>query len=124
VDQHHQEELRDWAERLAAATNAERRAMGRAILMLLAQIDELQAQLGAASSPVAPAHPGAQHPRPLTSTTAVEAGTRDRRDRRIPPEIPEVVSMRSDKPHPVADTDPISLRQRLRRAAHRNREPR
>jgi hypothetical protein len=98
--------------------------MGRAILMLLAQIEELQAQLGAAPSPATPDHSGTQHHRPITSTTGAEADTYDRRDRGISPQIPDVVNTRPDKPHPIADTDPVSLRQRLRRAAHRSREAR
>ena len=124
MDERHEEELRDWAARLAAATAAERRAMGRAILMLLARIEELQAQLGAASSTVAPDRPGAQHHRPITSTTAAMAEIRDRRGHGISREIPEVVSMRPDTPHLVAGADPISFGERLRRAAHRSREPR
>jgi hypothetical protein len=49
VDDRQQQELRDWGSRLAAASDAERRAMGRAILMLLAHIEALQAKLYAAS---------------------------------------------------------------------------
>jgi hypothetical protein len=45
MDDHEQRELRHWAEQLAAAADAERRAMGRAILMLLAQVEALQAEL-------------------------------------------------------------------------------
>jgi hypothetical protein len=45
VDDHEQRELRRWADQLVAAPDAERRAMGRAILMLLGQVAVLQAEL-------------------------------------------------------------------------------
>jgi hypothetical protein len=40
-----QRELRRWAQQLTAAEDSERRAMGRAISMLLDRIDELERQL-------------------------------------------------------------------------------
>ena len=43
VEQEH--ELRMWAARLAETAEAERRSLGRAILMLLDQIDSLRADL-------------------------------------------------------------------------------
>jgi hypothetical protein len=45
MDERQQQELRDWGERLAAASDGQQRAMGRAILMLLAHIEALQAEL-------------------------------------------------------------------------------
>jgi len=40
-----QRQLRDWADRLCAADDSERRAMGRAIAMLLDRVDELEHEL-------------------------------------------------------------------------------
>lgn len=40
-----QRQLRDWADRLCAADDSERRAMGRAISMLLDRVDELEREL-------------------------------------------------------------------------------
>jgi hypothetical protein len=124
VDDHELRELRDWAERLAAVCDADQRAIGRAILMLLAQIEALQAELDAASRPATQHHPGAQHPLPITSTSGAEGDTGDGRDDGILPELPEVGSMRPDKPHPAAGADPLTLRERLRRAARRSPESR
>jgi hypothetical protein len=44
-----QRQLRDWADRLCAADDSERRAMGRAIAMLLDRVDELERELSHAA---------------------------------------------------------------------------
>src|SRR3954447_8280544 len=49
-----QRELRRWAQQLTAAEDSERRAMGRAISMLLDRIDELERQLHFARQAPAP----------------------------------------------------------------------
>ena len=43
-----QRELRQWADQLCEVDDPERRAMGRAIAMLLDRIDELEKELSAA----------------------------------------------------------------------------
>jgi hypothetical protein len=45
-----QRQLRDWADRLCAADDSERRAMGRAISMLLDRVDELERELARAGA--------------------------------------------------------------------------
>ena len=45
-----QRQLRDWADRLCAADDSERRAMGRAIAMLLDRVDELERELSLAAA--------------------------------------------------------------------------
>jgi hypothetical protein len=45
-----QRQLRDWADRLCAADDSERRAMGRAISMLLDRVDELEHELARAGA--------------------------------------------------------------------------
>jgi len=119
MDERQQQELRDWAERLAAASDAERRATGRAILTLLAQIEALQAELDAASSP-------ATRHEPSRSASL----SRSMADRSKPSTAAEADLLNSDRfeqgrdlaePLPddagaVADTE-VGLRGRVRRAA-------
>jgi hypothetical protein len=86
-------ELRTWAVKLADAGEADRRAMGRAILMLLERIEGLRAELARR-----PAEPdiAAEPPAPAPETTAApEAG-------------------------PDEDTMVVGLRERLRAVTHRN----
>jgi hypothetical protein len=73
VDNVEEHELRTWADALCASADAERRAMSRAILMLLGQIDALKGELEQAqreSHEVAdfelepPAEPAHQPPQP------------------------------------------------------------
>jgi hypothetical protein len=45
-----QQQLRQWADRLCEAEDSERRAMGRAIAMLLDRIDELEQELSVVSA--------------------------------------------------------------------------
>ena len=77
-----QQQLRDWADRLCALDDPERRAMGRAISMLLDRIDELERELESApaSGPPAPAQwlelPVQPEPEPLPEpvATSTEVG--------------------------------------------------
>lgn len=54
MDAGEQRQLRQWAVRLAEAEDPERRAMGRAISMLLDRIDRLEQELSLAAAAVAP----------------------------------------------------------------------
>jgi hypothetical protein len=88
-------ELRQWAVGLARAGEADRRAMGRAILMLLERIDGLRAELDRRpAEPVAPA------------------------------ETPVPVAEAEPEPVPEADADEdtmvVGLRERLRAVTHRS----
>jgi hypothetical protein len=56
MDVGEQHQLRQWADRLAVVEDPERRAMGRAISMLLDRIDQLERELTSAAGP-APAAP-------------------------------------------------------------------
>jgi hypothetical protein len=93
MDPRQEQELRAWAKALTRTREADRKAMGRAILMLLGQIDSLRAELDRAAEPPVAATPQAVTPdEPArtaldesTETLAVyDTGVR-RRDRlRIP----------------------------------------
>jgi hypothetical protein len=92
-------ELRRWAGALGDAGAADRRAMGRAILMLLDRIDSLRAELDR---------------RPAEA---------------VPAEELEPVAETEPEPEPVADADPdaedtmvVGLRERLRAVTHRSRD--
>ena len=92
-------ELRRWAGALADAGAADRRAMGRAILMLLDRIDSLRAELD--RRPAEAEAVAAEEPEPVAET----------------------------EPEPVADADPdaedtmvVGLRERLRAVTHRSRD--
>ena len=117
MDEGQQQELRDWAERLVAASDAERQAMGRAILILLAQIEVLQAELDAASSPATQHQPGAEHRRRATHSNAAEADPLNcdgfEQGRNLVEPLP-------DDAGTVADTE-FGLRERVRSAARRLR---
>jgi hypothetical protein len=54
MDVAEQHQLREWARRLSGVQDAERRAMGRAIAMLLDRIDELERELTSAAAEPAP----------------------------------------------------------------------
>jgi hypothetical protein len=79
MDRTQEQELREWANALTAAREADRKAMGRAILMLLGQVESLRAELDrAAAAPppqTAPAEepPAAEQDEP-TDTIAVYEG--------------------------------------------------
>jgi hypothetical protein len=90
-------ELRRWAGALADAGAADRRAMGRAILMLLDRIDSLRAELDR---------------RPAEAVAAEE---------------PEPVAETEPEPVAGADPDAedtmvVGLRERLRAVTHRSRD--
>jgi hypothetical protein len=59
MDPRQEQELRTWATALAGAQEADRKAMGRAILMLLGQIDSLRAELDRAAAEPPPPPPAA-----------------------------------------------------------------
>jgi hypothetical protein len=88
-------ELRRWAAALADAREADRRAMGRAILMLLERVDGLRAELERR-----PAEPVVAPEAPVPEAEAAAAGA------------PEV--------DPDEDTMVVGLRERLRAVTHRN----
>jgi len=93
VDGAEREQLREWAGALVAGGGDERRSSGRAILMLLDRIDELEREL-AGRGGSRPSGPPPDQP---------------------PPEpLPEV--------EPPEDTQPIGLRDRLRLATGRLHE--
>lgn len=90
-------ELRQWAVALAGTAEADRRAMGRAILMLLDRIDALRAELERASR--------APEPEPVEPAMA---------------EQPTGALPAADPPGEV--TTVAGLRERLGAAVHRIRE--
>jgi hypothetical protein len=88
-------ELRRWAVGLSDARDADRRAMGRAILMLLERIDGLRAELDR---------------RPPEPAMAPE----------IPAPVPETEAAAVPEADPDEDTMVVGLRERLRAVTHRN----
>jgi hypothetical protein len=79
VDRRQEHELRAWATALTSAREADRKAMGRAILMLLGQIESLRSELDRAvaepppppPSPAPAEEPAATGPEESTETIAV-----------------------------------------------------
>jgi hypothetical protein len=71
MDRRQEDELRAWATALTRAQEADRKAMGRAILMLLGQIESLRSQLDRAA-PEPPASPP-----PAPAETEKPAGAED-----------------------------------------------
>jgi len=101
-----QRELRQWADQLCEVDDPERRAMGRAIAMLLDRIEELEKELSAA--PVAALN-GDVEPSGEPSW----------------PEQPDVVEPPRSLAEPISageDTQQLSLRDRLRHAADNLRD--
>ena len=101
-----QRELRQWADQLCEVDDPERRAMGRAIAMLLDRIEELEKELSAA--PVAALN-GDSEPDPEPSWD----------------QQPDVVGPPRSLAEPISvgeDTQQLSLRDRLRHAADNLRE--
>ena len=101
-----QRELRQWADQLCEVDDPERRAMGRAIAMLLDRIEELEKELSAA--PVAALN-GDVEPSGEPSW----------------PEQPDVVGLTRSLAEPISageDTQQLSLRDRLRHAADNLRD--
>jgi hypothetical protein len=93
VDHVEEHELRAWADALCASADSERRAMGKAILMLLGQIETLKGELELAQRP---SHDAAE--------SALAA----------PDELSHSAADASD------GTATIRLRERLRAATHRH----
>jgi len=96
-----QRELRRWAQQLTAVDDPERRAMGRAIAMLLDRIDELERQL----------HFARQAPEPLSEPEL------------DPDEEPLGLRLDPIDPGDVGeDTQQLRLRDRIRLAADHLRD--
>jgi len=101
-----QRELRQWADQLCEADDPERRAMGRAIAMLLDRIEELEKELSAAPQ-------------------AAPNGDFEPNGEPSWPEQPDVVAPSRSLAEPISvgeDTQQLSLRDRLRHAADNLRE--
>jgi hypothetical protein len=101
-----QRELRQWADQLCEVDDPERRAMGRAIAMLLDRIDELEAALSAVPQPVLNGEP-------------------ERNGEPSWDQQPDVVAPRASLAEPISigeDTQQLSLRDRLRHAADNLRD--
>ena len=96
VEREQERELRQWAIALSEAAEPERRAMGRAILMLLEQLESLHAELRE-RSPVSAPHEVA----PAVDGAAISEVDADAM--------------------PVEDSTVVGLRDRLRAATHRGR---
>jgi len=106
MDTGEQRELRQWADQLCEVDDPERRAMGRAIAMLLDRIDELEAELSMV--PQAALH-----------------GEPERNGEPSWDEQPDVVAPRASLAEPISigeDTQQLSLRDRLRHAADNLRD--
>ncbi|MFL6040535.1 MAG: hypothetical protein ACJ740_03915 [Gaiellales bacterium] len=84
MDSAQRQELRTWAEALAG-TDGERRSMGRAMLMLLDRIDELEAELlreaQAAVEPGEPTQPHDMEQELAEELAAEDTGLMSLRDR-------------------------------------------
>ena len=101
-----QRELRQWADQLCEVDDPERRAMGRAIAMLLDRIDELEKELSAIPQAALNGDP---EPNGEPSWE----------------EEPDVVGPPRSLAEPISvgeDTQQLSLRDRLRHAADNLRE--
>jgi hypothetical protein len=94
-EQEQERELRKWAVALADAREADRRAMGRAILMLLERIDGLRSEL---------------ERRPADPVIVPEA----------PAPVPEAEAASIPEVDPDEDTMVVGLRERLRAVTHRH----
>jgi hypothetical protein len=94
-EQEQERELRKWAVALADAREADRRAMGRAILMLLERIDGLRAEL---------------ERRPAEPVIVPD----------VPAQMPEAEAASIPEADPDEDTMVVGLRERLRAVTHRN----
>jgi hypothetical protein len=102
-----QRELRQWADQLCQVDDPERRAMGRAIAMLLDRIDELEQELSAVPEAALNGQP-----EPNGELSWDEAQ-------------PDVVGPTRSLAEPIGvgeDTQQLSLRDRLRHAADNLRD--
>jgi hypothetical protein len=99
VDGAQRGQLREWGAALVASGDGERRSSGRAILMLLDRIDELERELAREQDrgPIAPSHLDD----PLDTDSESDSG---------------------DAALPLEDTQPIGLRDRLRLATGRRHD--
>ena len=104
MESEHERELRQWADALAGAAEAERRAMGRAILMLLDRIESLRAELELERAAPPPQPPPADPEATEPAVTEQATG-----------ELPAA-------DHPGKDTTVAGLRERLGAAVHRVRD--
>jgi hypothetical protein len=80
MDVREQRQLRQWADRLAVVDDPERRAMGRAISLLLDRIDQLERELTSAAAPPSPSEvvsPRPKHPAEIGEDTQ-QLSVRDR----------------------------------------------
>ena len=101
-----QRELRQWADQLCEVDDPERRAMGRAIAMLLDRIDELERELSAVPEAALNGEPESNGEPPWQ-------------------EQPDVVGPPRSLAEPISigeDTQQLSLRDRLRHAADNLRD--
>lgn len=101
-----QRELRQWADQLCEVDDPERRAMGRAIAMLLDRIDELEKELSAVPE-------------------AALNGDPEPNGKPSWQEQPDVVGPPRSLAEPISvgeDTQQLSLRDRLRHAADNLRD--
>jgi hypothetical protein len=101
-----QRELRQWADQLCDVDDPERRAMGRAIAMLLDRIEELEKELSAM-------------PQPALTGDSESNGEPSWHAQ------PDVVGPPSNLAEPISvgeDTQQLSLRDRLRHAADNLRD--
>ena len=101
-----QRELRQWADQLCEVDDPERRAMGRAIAMLLDRIDELERELSAVPQ-------------------AALNGDPEPNGEPLWQEQPDVVGPPRSLAEPISigeDTQQLSLRDRLRHAADNLRD--
>ena len=104
MESEHERELRQWADALAGAAEAERRAMGRAILMLLDRIESLRAELELERAAPPP------QPAPV-DPEVTEAAVTDQPTGELPA-----------AEQPGKDTTVAGLRERLGAAVHRVRD--
>jgi hypothetical protein len=98
-----QQQLREWADRLCEVEDPERRAMGRAISMLLDRIDELERELGQAATP---------EPRPAPEWLELPPES----EPELEPELEPVLADRDESEPAPDDTAQLTLRDRLRQA--------
>ena len=96
-----QQQLREWADRLCEVEDPERRAMGRAISMLLDRIDELERELG---------HTAPHEPPPAPTPEWLQMPAEPE------PELETVLVERGDGEPAPDDTAQLTLRDRLRQA--------
>jgi hypothetical protein len=78
VDRTQEVQLRTWAEALCDAAESDRRAMGKAILMLLDQIESLRAELEHQIPDVQPPEPAQQPEHDAANEDTAPISLRDR----------------------------------------------